>query len=137
MKSAEHRSHEIVSTTAEMRDFIERVSQKMAIVGYVDKEVFAVRLGLEEAIVNAIKHGNRMNPKKKVSLRYAVDHREVVVEIQDEGAGFNPSELPDPLAPENLERPCGRGVFLIKSYMSWVKYNDKGNCVTVCKKKSK
>ena len=50
--------------------------------------------------------------------------------------GFNPDDLPDPLDPENLERPSGRGVFLIRHYMTWVRYNPRGNCVTLCKGKS-
>jgi serine/threonine-protein kinase RsbW len=59
----------------------------------------------------------------------------MLVEIRDEGPGFDPDGLPDPLAPQNLERPGGRGVFLIRQYMTWVQFNETGNAVTLCKVK--
>ena len=126
-----------ISTTEEMSGFIDRVTRSMTTLGYAEKDIFGVRLGLEEAIVNAIRHGNRLDPAKKVRLNCSVDAKKFLVQIEDEGAGFDPNDFPDPLAPENLERACGRGVFLMNSYMTWIKYNDKGNCVLMCKERSK
>ena len=97
------------------------------------KDQFAVRLALEEALVNAVKHGNRGDPAKEARLRFHANAEFVLMEVEDEGAGFDPSAVPDPLAPENLERPSGRGLFLIRKYMTWVEYNERGNCVTLCK----
>ena len=125
-----------VRCTAEMPRAINHLLEQMRSVGFSDKELFGMRLALEEAIVNAIKHGNRCNPAKQVAIRYQLSEDQIVLEIEDEGAGFDPDGLPDPLAPENLERPGGRGVFLIRQYMSWVQYNEKGNCVTFCKKRA-
>jgi serine/threonine-protein kinase RsbW len=101
--------------------------------GYARKDLFAARLALEEALVNAVKHGNRGDPAKEARLRYHVNAAFVLLEVEDEGAGFDPSLVPDPLAPDNLERASGRGLFLIQKYMTWVEYNERGNCVTMCK----
>jgi serine/threonine-protein kinase RsbW len=103
---------------------------------YPKKDVFAVRLGLEEALVNAVKHGNRGDPAKEARLRYHVNAECVLLVVEDAGPGFDPATVPDPLAPENLERPSGRGLFLIRKYMTWAEHNDCGNCITMCKHRS-
>ena len=90
---------------------------------------FAVRLALEEALSNAYRHGNAEDPTKSITLRYELDARRLVVEIEDEGTGFQPEAVPDPTATENLERPSGRGIMLIRSYMADVRYNERGNCL--------
>ncbi len=116
-----------------MNEAITRILQEMAAAGFSEHEQFGVRLSLEEAIVNGIKHGNREDPAKFVELIFSVTGQQVHTEIEDQGPGFNPQILPDPLAPENLERPGGRGVFLMRHYMTTVHYNDRGNRVTLCK----
>ena len=123
-----------VRCTAEMPRAINHLLEQMRGAGFSDKDQFGMRLALEEAIVNAIKHGNRSDPCKQVAIRYQLNEQQILLEIEDEGPGFDPDGLPDPLSPENLERPGGRGVFLIRHYTSWVQYNEKGNCVTLCKK---
>lgn len=109
---------------------------EMEELGYPKKDLFAVRLAVEEALVNAVKHGNRGDPKKEARLRYYVNADLVVLEIEDEGSGFDPAGVPDPLAPENLERPCGRGLFLIRKYMTWMQHNESGNRITMCRHKT-
>jgi serine/threonine-protein kinase RsbW len=125
-----------VRSTAEVPRAINHLLELMRVAGFAEKDLFGMRLALEEAIVNAIKHGNRSNPDKQVSIRYQLDEQQIVLEIEDEGSGFDPDGLPDPLSPENLERPGGRGVFLIRHYTTWMQYNEKGNRVTLCKKRS-
>jgi serine/threonine-protein kinase RsbW len=120
-------------TMAETRCLINRLVEELRPLGYLDKELFGIRLAMEEALVNAIKHGNREDPAKTVRVRYVAAVQQFMIEIQDEGRGFDPEGVPDPLDPENLERPGGRGVFLMRHYMSWVHYNDVGNCVVLCK----
>jgi len=88
---------------------------------------FAIRLALEEAISNAFKHGNRHDPAKRVRLRYRIAPDEVEFEIEDEGEGFDPDAVPDPTLDENLELPSGRGIVLIRSFMSEVAYLGAGN----------
>jgi serine/threonine-protein kinase RsbW len=98
-----------------------------------DQEVFSVRLALEEALVNAIKHGNQMDRAKRVFISYRVVGDRLDVRITDEGPGFDPADVPDPTAIENLERPCGRGLMLMKHYMTEVAYNERGNSVDMSK----
>jgi serine/threonine-protein kinase RsbW len=125
-----------LSAVAAIHDVMDRIEAAMKAGGYPNRDVFAVRLALEEAVVNAIKHGHQGDPSKVVHVQYGVGPQQVVLVVEDQGPGFRLDELPDPLDPENLERPCGRGVFLIQHYMDEVKYNDRGNCVTLCKRRS-
>jgi serine/threonine-protein kinase RsbW len=122
---------------AEINAIIQHILALMHTAGYSDKDQFAVRLALEEALVNVVKHGNAADPGKKVIIAYHIKPDEVVTRIEDEGRGFNPCAIPDPLAPENLERPGGRGVFLMRHYMTSVEFNDRGNCVTLAKSRSR
>lgn len=123
-----HRCEEIVPA-------IEHIIGTLQSAGYGDKEMFAVRLALEEALVNAIKHGHQGDPSKEVQLRYHLSSECIVAEIEDQGPGFKPEDVPDPFAPENLERPCGRGLLLMQRYMTWVRFNAVGNCVTLCRQR--
>jgi serine/threonine-protein kinase RsbW len=118
---------------AEIPDIADKIVALMMDQHYIEKDLFAVRLALEEALVNAIHHGNQDDPSKPVTVRFLVGAERTLIEVHDQGAGFDPNEVPDPLAPENLERSSGRGLHLIRAYMTWVRYNDSGNCVTMCK----
>lgn len=99
----------------------------MAERGFSEDDVFAVHLAVEEAFFNAVKHGNKMDPDKKVTIDYVVDQEKVEIWIGDEGAGFDPESVPDPRVGENLYRPEGRGLLLISAYMHRVEYNERGN----------
>jgi len=112
---------------------VKDVAGMMSTHGFPEQDVFAVRLALEEALVNAVRHGNVDDPAKIVCIRYFVNDSKVTIRIRDEGSGFNPRAVPDPVAPENLERPSGRGVLLIRKFMSSVRYNRRGNAVTLVK----
>ncbi len=101
-----------------------------------DTDVFAIKLAVEEALVNAIKHGNQLDPDKKVRVGYAVTDDRFDITIADEGPGFNPADVPDPLDEINIERNCGRGVFLIKSFMTTVEYRNGGSTIIMSKVKS-
>jgi len=87
------------------------------------------RVGVTEALANAILYGNERDPEKTVRVRVSVTYRSVVVEVSDEGAGFDPHALRDPTLPENLQRTGGRGVFLIRHLMDEVEYAEPGNTV--------
>jgi serine/threonine-protein kinase RsbW len=99
--------------------------------GFSARDVFGMRLALEEAIVNAIKHGNRMDPAKSVRIVCEVDETRVFVEVEDQGPGFNPTDVPDPTAEENLEKPGGRGIMLMRAFMTRVEYLGRGNQVVL------
>jgi len=92
---------------------------------------FAVRLALDEALANAINHGNGRDRSKKVSVAYRVTSQLIEISVCDEGHGFDPSDVVDPTLPENLAKPSGRGIMLMRSYMASVRFNDRGNCVTL------
>jgi serine/threonine-protein kinase RsbW len=110
------------------------ILSRLEALNYGERVLFAVRLALEEAIINAIKHGNRMDKAKHVTVTFSVDRDECVVAVEDEGPGFDPSAVPDPTADENLELPHGRGLVLMRAYMDDVTFNAKGNRVTMRKK---
>jgi serine/threonine-protein kinase RsbW len=103
--------------------------------GYSKNDLFAVRIALEEALVNAITHGHKNDPNKPVLLRYHLAADGFFIEIEDQGPGFRLEAVPDPSAPENLDRPCGRGLLLMRNFMTWVRFNDKGNRVTMCRRR--
>src|SRR5271167_2232572 len=103
---------------------------------FSEREIFSIRLALEEALVNAIKHGNRCDRDKKVHISYRVLPERFDIAITDEGPGFDPDEVPDPTAIENLERPCGRGLMLMRHYMNEVCYSERGNSVSMKKFRS-
>lgn len=82
---------------------------------------------LNEAVINAIVHGNKLKPEKKVIVNAEVDGRRMIWTVTDEGDGFDPDYILDPTAPENLESLSGRGVFIIKQLADQCIFNDKGN----------
>ena len=102
--------------------------------GYGDAAVFAIKLALEEALNNAIKHGNGFDAAKTVEVVFDVDAKQAVVTVTDQGKGFDPETVPDPTVDENLEKPCGRGIMLMKAYMDEVEYNGTGNQVRLVKR---
>ncbi len=97
------------------------------------RDVFGVRLALEEALVNAIKHGNRMDLNKQVQIDCRIDEGGVRIVIEDEGKGFHVEDVPDPTEDDNLEKPGGRGIMLMRSFMSSIEYNESGNRLTLTK----
>jgi serine/threonine-protein kinase RsbW len=98
-----------------LRDSLERLGMEEDARHWID-------LAVREALANAIKHGNEQNPSKQVHVDLAVEGEEVVIRIEDEGEGFDPTRLVDPRAPENLLRPNGRGIFYMKSFMDAIQY---------------
>jgi serine/threonine-protein kinase RsbW len=123
----------IPSDTCVARKVQEEIESHLVAQQIADKEIFSIRLALEEALVNAIKHGNQMDRSKSVRISYRLLPDRFEVHITDEGQGFDPADVPDPTAVENLERPCGRGLMLMRHYMSEVAYNDRGNSVSMAK----
>ena len=101
--------------------------------GYDEDHRFAIRLSFEEAAVNAMKHGNRMDPARFVRLRYQITPERAEIRVADEGPGFDPCLVPDPTCDENLQRPCGRGIMLIRAYMDEVSYSPTGNEIRMVK----
>ena len=118
---------------ATVRETEREVLGRLRELGYDDDQLFAVRLALEEALVNAMKHGNRLAPDLSVHVAYLATPERVEIRVADEGLGFDPGGVPDPTVDENLERPCGRGIMLMRCYMDEVAFSASGNEVAMVK----
>jgi serine/threonine-protein kinase RsbW len=95
---------------------------------YNESSRFAVRLAMEEAISNAFRHGHQGMPETTpIRVDYRLGDKELTVTVEDQGPGFDPKGVPDPTLDENLELPSGRGLVLIRAYMSDVRYEGRGN----------
>jgi serine/threonine-protein kinase RsbW len=123
----------IPSDPAEARRVQDEIEQLLKDSRCGERDLFGIKLALEEALVNAIKHGNGMDRAKKVHISCQVSPDRFEVHIADEGPGFDPGDVPDPTAVENLERPCGRGLWLMRHYMSEVSFSERGNAVRMSK----
>lgn len=104
---------------------------------FSEEDIFAVHLAVQEAFLNAIKHGNGMDVSKKVKIDYSVGTDRVEISMRDEGKGFDPERVPDPRLGENLYKIEGRGLLLMRSYMDEVRFNRHGNCVHMVRYKEK
>lgn len=105
--------------------------------GLVEDARHWVGIAIREAVANAIKHGNQQDPGKDVEVELAVSAEQVVIRVFDRGTGFVPEEVDDPLAPENLLKPNGRGIFYMKSFMDEIEYSPRpegGTVVTLRKR---
>lgn len=136
-ESATYKSLVVPGVAAEIESACQMLLADAADNGFDDDDIFGIHLALEEAFVNAIKHGNKQDPYKNVTIKYLVSPDRFDVFISDEGGGFNPDSLPDPRIQENLLKSSGRGVLLMSSYMDQVEYNQAGNCVHMVKQKTK
>ncbi len=127
----------VESKASALSDPCRQILSGMEEKGFSKDDVFAVHLALEEAFLNAVKHGNKMDPDKTVTIDYTVDHEKVEISIRDEGVGFNPQSVPDPRVGENLYRPEGRGLLLMNAYMHVFEYNEQGNGVHMIRYKNR
>jgi serine/threonine-protein kinase RsbW len=115
----------------------EQVLSKLETNGFDKDDIFAVHLALEEAFLNAVKHGNKMDPNKEVKIDYSIDLDKIEISLTDEGEGFEPSSVADPRYGEDLYKPGGRGLLLMNSYMDVVKFNERGNSLYMVRYKEK
>lgn len=128
----------VLASKPEAIEEIERLAEQAAnFAGFNEEEQDSLAIAVTEIGNNAIIHGNRNNPKKKVFVDVSVDDGEVRVRIRDQGGGFDPDALSNPLDPENLLRESGRGIFIVRSLMDEVSYNfsKNGTEVTIVKRK--
>jgi serine/threonine-protein kinase RsbW len=121
----------LAHTTADLVPVLQTVLGALTAAGFGRQELFGARLALEEAVVNGLRHGHRGDPGKDVRVTYLITAAEMRLDVEDEGPGFRPGDVPDPLAPENRDRPGGRGLLLMRHYMTEVRFNETGNCVTL------
>jgi serine/threonine-protein kinase RsbW len=115
---------------------LEDMTGAMEELGYPVRDRAAMWTALDEAITNGLRHGNQSDPSKRVRVRYRVGTQEVLAEVEDEGPGFDPSAVPDPTLPENLDRPSGRGLFLMRHAMTAVRFGGRCNHVFLYKRRT-
>jgi len=123
----------IPSDTSLGNKVVLQIVQNMQQVGWPEQDMFGVHMALEEAIINAIKHGNKRDPDKQVHVIVKATRESFYLKVTDQGEGFDPNAVPDCTAEENLELGSGRGLLLMRHYMDEVSYNDQGNELVVRK----
>ena len=113
-------SYTLDSTLETVNEAEEKAGRMAADAGFDDEEVMKISMAVREAAVNAVLHGNAYDPNKKVTLAFERTGGDLVISIRDQGKGLDAGKIPDPLAPENLLKTSGRGIFLIRSFMDVV-----------------
>ena len=112
-----------IASRLDMLDMVQTVlSHLSALVGFDEETVHYMTVAMRESVVNAIRHGNRGDEQRRVAIEFDVGDRSLEVRVQDEGLGFDPAAVPDPVAQENLLKPTGRGIFFMRSFMDEVSY---------------
>ena len=113
-----------IASRFEMLDVVQTVlAQCCALVGFDDEAVHYMSVAVRESVVNAIKHGNKQDEAKRVHLQFTIHDRALEVQVRDQGLGFDPTGVPDPLAPENLLKAYGRGIFFMRQFMDEVSHS--------------
>jgi serine/threonine-protein kinase RsbW len=112
-------------------EFVQLVLDELTAFGWSQSDLFGIHMALEESISNAIRHGNKLDPAKSVEVECRLGPRHFWAQIEDEGPGFRPTEVPDCCSDECLDLPGGRGLALMNAYMTRVEYSDRGNRVTL------
>ncbi|HEY3401994.1 MAG TPA: ATP-binding protein [Ohtaekwangia sp.] len=116
----------IVENIRMIESFIDNAKERF----HLDDDIYGnIMIAVTEAVNNAIKHGNANDKSKNVSLSLSLDHSMIKFTVKDEGKGFDYQNLPDPTSPENLEKPGGRGIFLMKHLSDEVDFKDSGRVV--------
>ena len=125
---------ELPSVLSLMHIVLEYLIKRVEKLGVIDSEQSNLFIALDEAFVNAVKHGNKFDVQKLVRVTAEISCKEARFTIEDEGEGFDVNNIPDPLDPENLFKTSGRGVLFIYNIMDEVVYNERGNRLTMTKK---
>ncbi len=129
-------SVDLPSERGSNRKVTDELLEQLGVHGWSPSDIFAIHLAAEEAIVNAIVHGNKLDAQKKVHVECLVSDEVARIEVVDEGNGFDPAGIPDCTQEERLEASSGRGVMLMRSFMTRIDYNAKGNGVVLEKRRS-
>jgi serine/threonine-protein kinase RsbW len=121
----------IESSSENLRVVENAIDETTTILGISQDSYGKILVSTMEAVNNAILHGNRSDPKKIVEIVITYKTNELKIKVADEGQGFRPENIPDPTIPENIEALNGRGVYLMSHLADKIKYNKKGNSVTI------
>jgi len=113
---------------------MDQLAVELADCGWDSNDVYGVQMAIEEAVSNAYRHGNQNGARGNVEISYRATTDEFQMEVRDQGDGFALESVPDPTAPENLEKACGRGLLLMRHYMNEVNFRDGGRTVVMRKR---
>ena len=131
MASASIHKHQLpseIETLAKVEQIIEELKEQYTI----SEEIYGnILVSLSEAVNNAIKHGNGLNPEKYIDFSFETSEKEYVFTIIDEGSGFDYENIPDPTHPDNIEKAYGRGIFIMKSLADDVEFIDNGKQIKI------
>jgi serine/threonine-protein kinase RsbW len=123
-----------VASRLDMLEVVQTVlAHVSALVGFGEDASHYMSVAVRESVVNAMKHGNRLDEAKRVEVSFTIRPQELEIAIHDDGGGFDPAAVPDPLAPENLLKAYGRGIFFMRQFMDDVSYSFPANGGTVVK----
>ncbi len=127
-----------IPSSLEYIESVEKLAEKAAnAMKFSEEEKDSLAIAVTEAVNNAIIHGNKQNKNKKVFISFQLEDKRLMVSIVDQGKGFNPKNLSDPLAPENLLKESGRGIFILSTLMDDVRFEFRGNGTEVVMTKEK
>ena len=126
----------IPSTIEQAADVVRKLVAQLEKLNWGVKDTFAIHMATEEAIMNAVKHGNARDASKFVEVELRLTENRFYAKIADQGKGFDPEQVPDPCDDSNLEKTSGRGVSLIKNFVEDVIYNESGNTIEFSKTRS-
>lgn len=129
-------SHQLQGNRESM-DFVQHaILGTMESFKYVEEDLFAVRIAIEEAIANAVLHGHQGDQERLIDIEWTITEKEVSMVVCDSGRGYDESSVPDPTADENLTLPSGRGLAMINAFMSDVSISDGGRRIEMARKRT-
>jgi serine/threonine-protein kinase RsbW len=136
MTAPQRVSYRLESTLESVNKAEEMAARAAAQAGFDEDTRGGISMAVREGMINAVLHGNTYDPAKRVDLTFEQTGPELIVTITDEGKGFVPEEVPNPLAPENLLKDSGRGIFLMRTFMDEVRFRklNSGTEITLIKR---
>jgi len=112
-----------IGSALEYLDLIQTITDCITkMMGFEEDSAHWIGMSVRESVTNAIQHGNKLDQSKRVDIRFAVEPDQLIIAVRDQGNGFQVESLPNPLDPENLLKPSGRGIFYIRSFMDKVEF---------------
>jgi len=128
MKTPSNRIEVTIGSTLEYLDLVQTLTDCITdFMGFDEDTAHWIAMSVRESVTNAIQHGNKLDQSKKVDIRFEVGPSQLDISVTDQGPGFNADQLPNPLDPENLLKPSGRGIFYIRSFMDQVEFKQLSN----------
>lgn len=129
-----------IASQLEFIDLVTTLTDNITrMIGFDEESAYWVNMAVRESVANAVEHGNKYDPQKTVELRFTIGVDALRVSIRDHGEGFDPGALPDPLDPDNLLNPAGRGILYMRTFMDYVEYErhpEGGMVVTMSKRRA-